>query len=111
MMLTPELSMCDKFTRFSNNLRLPAGALIQANTPGQFTARIEAFNGATSLDSFTVTSDTNGDAVYIGLKDQTAANITSVVFSLTTCAANYESDFQPQPCLTQLLGLEFLSRG
>jgi len=23
MMLTPELSMCDKFTRFSNNLRLP----------------------------------------------------------------------------------------
>jgi hypothetical protein len=63
-----------------------AGALIQANTPGLFTAKIEAFNGATSLGSFTVTSDTNGDAVYIGLKDQTAANITSVVFSLTTCA-------------------------
>jgi hypothetical protein len=63
-----------------------AGALIQANTPGQFTAKIEAFNGPTSLGSFTVTSDTNGDAVYIGLKDQTAANITSVVFSLTTCS-------------------------
>jgi hypothetical protein len=63
-----------------------AGALIQANTPGLFTAKIEAFNGGTSLGSFTVTSDTNGDAVYIGLKDQTAANITSVVFSLTTCA-------------------------
>jgi hypothetical protein len=64
-----------------------AGALIQANTPGQFTAKIEAFNGATSLGSFTVTSDSSGDAVYIGLKDTTAANITSVVFSLTSCAA------------------------
>ena len=71
-----------------------AGALIQANTsgqfiakPGQFTAKIEAFNGATSLGSFTVTSDSSGDAVYIGLKDTTAANITSVVFSLTSCSA------------------------
>ena len=71
-----------------------AGALIQANAPGQFTAKIEAFNGATSLGSFTVTSDTNGDAVYIGLKDQTAANITSVVFSLTTCAGTCtDTDF------------------
>jgi archaellum component FlaF (FlaF/FlaG flagellin family) len=64
-----------------------AGALIQANIPGQFTAKIEAFNGATSLGAFTVTSDKNGDAAYIGLKDQTAANITSVIFSLTSCAA------------------------
>src|SRR5438309_2547650 len=64
-----------------------AGALIQANMPGQFTAEIEAFNGTTSLGLFTVTSDINGDAVYIGLKDQTRANITSVVFSLTSCAA------------------------
>ena len=71
-----------------------AGALIQANTPGQFTAKIEAFNGATSLGFFTVTSDTNGDAIYIGLKDQTAANITSVVFSLTAClGACTDTDF------------------
>ena len=69
-----------------------AGALIQANMPGQFTAEIEAFNGTTSLGLFTVTSDINGDAVYIGLKDQTRANITSVVFSLTSCAATC-SDF------------------
>jgi hypothetical protein len=64
-----------------------AGALIQANIPGQFTAKIEAFNGATSLGSFTVPSDASGDPVYIGLKDQTGANISSVVFSLTACAA------------------------
>ena len=38
-----------------------AGALIQANMPGQFTAEIEAFNGTTSLGLFTVTSDINGD--------------------------------------------------
>ncbi|MGA3025910.1 MAG: hypothetical protein ABSF98_14165 [Bryobacteraceae bacterium] len=62
-----------------------AGALIQADAPGQFTASIQAFNGAASLGTFTALSDVAGDAVYIGLKDSTAANITSVVFSLTAC--------------------------
>jgi hypothetical protein len=62
-----------------------AGALVQADEPGQFTARIQAFNGATLLGSFTVTSNTNGDAVYIGILDQTGPNITSVTFSLTAC--------------------------
>jgi hypothetical protein len=63
------------------------GALIQADSPGQFTAQIEVFNGATSLGSFTQASNANGDATYIGVLDQSGANITSVVFSLTTCAA------------------------
>jgi hypothetical protein len=63
-----------------------AGAMIQANAPGQFTAQIQAFNAAaTLLGSFTVLSDAAGDAVYIGIQDQTAANITKVVFSLTAC--------------------------
>jgi hypothetical protein len=62
-----------------------AGAMIQADGPGQFTAQIEAFNGATSLGSFTVVSDASGDAAYMGVLDQSGANITSVVFSLTTC--------------------------
>jgi len=63
-----------------------AGALLQANAPGQFTAQIQAFNAAaTLLGSFTVLSDAAGDAVYIGIQDQTGANITKVVFSLTTC--------------------------
>jgi hypothetical protein len=64
-----------------------AGALIQADEPGQFSAEIQAFNGATPLGSFTVTSNPNGDAVYIGILDQTGANITSVTFSLTACGS------------------------
>ena len=62
-----------------------AGALIQANAPGQFTAQIEAFHGASSLGSFSVTSDPTGDAVYIGVSDQTGRNITAVAFSLVSC--------------------------
>ncbi|MBV9303612.1 MAG: choice-of-anchor D domain-containing protein [Acidobacteriaceae bacterium] len=69
-----------------------AGALIQTDTPGQFTAQVQAFNGATSLGVFTVPSDTNGDAVYIGLLDQSGANITSVVFTLSQCPGTC-SDF------------------
>ena len=62
-----------------------AGALIQADGPGQFTATIQAFNGTTSLGSFTVASNPNGDALYLGILDQTGPNITSVTFSLTSC--------------------------
>src|SRR6267142_339131 len=62
------------------------GALIQADRPGQFTAQIQALNGATSLVSFTVASNATGDAAYIGVLDQSGANITSIVFSLMTCA-------------------------
>jgi hypothetical protein len=62
------------------------GALIQADRPGQFTAQIQALNGATSLVSFTVVSNANGDAAYIGVLDQSGANITSIVFSLFNCA-------------------------
>jgi hypothetical protein len=64
------------------------GALIEADGPGLFTAQIQVYDGLTSLGSFPVTSDTIGDATYIGVKDQTAANITSAVFSLTSCAGN-----------------------
>ncbi|HVA77205.1 MAG TPA: hypothetical protein VNF27_04885 [Candidatus Binataceae bacterium] len=65
-----------------------AGALIEADGPGAFTAQIQVFDGLTSLGSFPVTSDTNGDATYVGVKDQTGADITSAVFSLTSCAGN-----------------------
>jgi len=64
-----------------------AGALIQADEPGQFKTQIQAFNGATLLGSFTVTSNANGDAVYVGILDQTGPNITSVTFSLTACGS------------------------
>jgi hypothetical protein len=61
------------------------GAVVQADLPGAFTAKIQVFNGATSLGSFTVASST-GAATYIGVLDQTGPNITKAVFSLTTCA-------------------------
>ena len=62
-----------------------AGAFIQADGPSQFTASIQAFNGVTSLGTFPVMSDVNGDATFIGVLDSTAANITSVIFSITSC--------------------------
>jgi hypothetical protein len=62
-----------------------AGALIQADGPAQFTAQVQAFNGKTSLGTFTNTSDSNGDAVFLGALDNTAAHITSVTYSLTSC--------------------------
>ena len=61
------------------------GALIQANLPGPFTAKVEAFNGNVPLGSFTSPSDAGGDALYLGVLDQSGANITSLVFSLTAC--------------------------
>jgi hypothetical protein len=61
------------------------GAFIQADLPGPFTAKIQVFNGATSLGFFTLASST-GTAAYIGVLDQTGPNITSAVVSLTTCA-------------------------
>jgi hypothetical protein len=64
-----------------------AGALLQSDVPGQFTASIQAFNGSTSLGTFTVQSDSAGEAVYLGVKDESGANITSIVYSLTACAA------------------------
>ncbi len=64
------------------------GALIQPDAPGQFTASIQAFNGSTSLGTFTEQSDAAGDPIYLGVLDSTGMNITSVVYSLTACASN-----------------------
>jgi len=61
------------------------GAVVQADGPGQFTVQIQALNGSTSLGTFTATSNAQGDAVYIGVLDQTGPNITSVEFRLTSC--------------------------
>jgi len=62
------------------------GALFQEDAPGQFTAKIEVFNGPTALGTFSETSDTNGDPIYIGAKDTSGANISEVVFSVTSTA-------------------------
>ncbi len=69
-----------------------AGAVIQSDGPAEFTASIQAFDGGTSLGSFPVTSDVSGDATFIGVLDTTAANITKVTFSLTSCTGDC-SDF------------------
>jgi hypothetical protein len=62
------------------------GAFIQEDIPGQFTARISIYSGATLLGSYSVTSDGAGDVVYVGLEDLSGYNITSAVFDLTNCA-------------------------
>ena len=59
-----------------------AGAAIQADQPGQFTAEIELFAGATSLGTETEDSDAAGDAIFIGALD-TTNEVTKAVFSLT----------------------------
>ncbi len=69
-----------------------AGAQIQADFFGPFTAQIEAFSDDTSLGSFTedgVSSPTgNNSAIFIGVKDLDGANVTSIVFSLTAAAGD-----------------------
>jgi hypothetical protein len=70
-----------------------AGAFIQADGPAQFTASIQPFNGGSSLGGpFTVMSDVGGDATFIGVLDNTGANITKVIFSITSCEGDC-SDF------------------
>jgi hypothetical protein len=61
------------------------GAAIQADQPGQFTAQIQLFDLATSLGTVSETSDSAGDAIFIGALDATQ-EITSAVFSLTSVA-------------------------
>lgn len=72
-----------------------AGALIQEDAPGQFTAEIQVLNGGSSLGTLTESSDPNGDPIYIGVKDTTGANINAVVFSITntTNSAGDIADF------------------
>jgi len=72
-----------------------AGALIQEDAPGQFQANIQVFNGATSLGSFSESSDSSGDPIYIGVKDTSGTNISKIVFSInsTTNAAGNVADF------------------
>jgi hypothetical protein len=64
-----------------------AGALVQADLPGPFTGEIQVYNGTTLLATYTVSSDTAGDPVYLGALDESGPNINKVVFSLTACAS------------------------
>ena len=74
-----------------------AGAQIQEDFFGPFTAQVQAFNGSTLLGSFSEAgiSSMAGDnsAIFIGLKDLSGANITSLVFSVPTCSIPTCTDF------------------
>src|ERR1700683_1328699 len=59
------------------------GAVVQSDTPGQFSVQIQAFNQSAPIGSFTETSNTNGDPIYIGVNNTFGSNITSLTFSLT----------------------------
>jgi len=64
-----------------------AGALVSADEQGSiFTAHLELFNGLTDLGGVSVSSDANGDGIFIGALDATGANVTKAVFSLTATA-------------------------
>jgi hypothetical protein len=63
---------------------IAAGLWIQADTAAQFTAQIQVFGIDTG--NFSVTSNANGDPIFIGAKD-TTAGITSFAVSLTSCGA------------------------
>lgn len=79
-----------------------AGALIQEDAPGQFTAEIQVFNGVTSLGSYSENSDSNGDPVYIGVKDTSGTNINKVVFSIVS-TTNTDGDVTDFALDTMLL--------
>jgi hypothetical protein len=66
---------------------LAGGAAIQADAPGLFTARVEAFNGTSLIGTATAVSDAAGDSVFIGIQDN-VAEITSLVFDLTACTGS-----------------------
>jgi hypothetical protein len=61
-----------------------AGALFSADEQGAvFTAKVDLFNGGTELGFVTISSDANGDGIFLGALDATGANVTKAVFSLT----------------------------
>ncbi len=66
---------------------LAGGVEIQADASGMFDAQVEAFDGITPLGTTSLSSDVAGDPVFIGIQD-TVAEITSLVFSLTSCSGD-----------------------
>jgi hypothetical protein len=73
------------------------GFQIQSDHSGNFTAQIDAYNGATLLGSFSgngVSAYTaDNSAIFLGLRDLSGSNITSLVISLTSAPGNSITDF------------------
>jgi hypothetical protein len=66
---------------FNNSPVYGAGAFIQADGFATFTARIQAFSGFNTVLDMMVTSDSKGDAVFLGVSDDTQ-EITRIVYSI-----------------------------
>jgi hypothetical protein len=79
---------------------LAGGVELQSDSVVQFTAQVEAFAGATPLGSASITSDPAGDPVFIGIQD-TVAEITSLVFSMTSCGGDDCADFAMDSLITK----------
>ena len=67
-----------------------AGFQIQADFYGQFSAQLQAFDGATLLGTFFATGNSNGaennSAIFLGVQDLTGADITSIKLGTFNCA-------------------------
>jgi len=70
---------------FGTGLSL-VGAQIQADFFGAFTAKLCDNLGDCYTESGSSNSNGNDSAIYIGLNDSTGANITSITFSVPSCA-------------------------
>jgi hypothetical protein len=80
---------------------LAGGLELQADAPGAFTAQVQAFDGGSLLGTESLTSDTAGDPIFIGALD-TVAEITSLSFDLTSCAAGCDPhDFAVDTLLSE----------
>lgn len=74
------------------------GTQFQSDNFGSFTARIEVFNGATSLGFVTNTSgfsddSADGSAIFLGVIDLDGPNITRAVFSVLNAPNGTDNDF------------------
>ncbi len=63
-----------------------AGAYIQSDAPGAFTANATAYNAQGALLGTASIVSSSGNAVYVGLLDATGPNVKAVVFSVTNCS-------------------------
>lgn len=80
---------------------LAGGLEIQDDVVAAFTAQVQAFDGATPLGTFGVSSDVSGAPVFVGAQD-TDAEITSLVFALTSCGSGCDvNDFAVDTLISQ----------
>jgi PEP-CTERM motif len=98
------------------NLVGAAGAWIQSDAPGSFTAEVQAlFNDGSSSPVFTINSDSAGDPVFIGLFDQTGNTLAALGFqtansgsdgdfAVGTLSMMTQSSSVPEPTSVLLLG-------